>query len=459
MDQRIRNTVAVVTIAVIGLLSLAACKENTIINSNLVPTVDNIHTFEVSDTVTYFTKTIIDDSVVTSYNVAPSLGSVGTANGDAFFGNTSNGIYFQIVPPTTSYSFPVARNLIDSAVIVLPYNFSWGDTSAAQIPQHMKAYRLTDSMKYDSLYYSFNRFGVDRFNPIGEVNNVTISKMRSADSTAPYLSIRLNSDFIDSFYNNASQYASYPDFIRWFKGIYVEADTAGPGNTLHYFRLDGSGYHTTAGILFYSKGVVTADSVIAAFSYNTSACTHSTWVKRTYGAPLQSLINSTQQSDNYVAIQNEPGAAALIRIPYLTSLAAAMGKSIVNKAELILTKIDTLNASTWTEPARIYPVGTKDSNGTTSSYSIADRYPLTSTEPLGFIDGNADQLVVGTTLITVYHINFPRELQQAIVQGRSALNLRINGTQSYVGAYRLLAGGKNHPTAKTQLHIVYSKIN
>jgi hypothetical protein len=274
------------------------------------------------------------------------------------------------------------------------------------------------------------------------------------------MSIRLNEDYIDSFYNNTSKYASYPDFLRWFKGIYIESDTNGPGNTLHYFRLDGSGYYTTAGILFYTKGVSTPDSVITAFGYNTVSCTHSVWVKRSYGTPLQNYVNSTQQSDNYVMIQNEPGAAASVRLPYLRQLGAAMGKSLINKAELTLTMIDTLNASTWTEPARIYPVGIIDTpGGTKSSYTIADRYPLTSTDPLNFIDGLKTRLVVGTAVVSVYHINFPRELQQAIVQGRSELNLRINGTQTYVGAYRLIAGGRNHPTNKMQLHIVYSKIN
>jgi len=449
-------------VAVAGILALAACKENTIINSNLVPTVDNIHTFEVGDTVTLLTKTVLDDSVVTSYNISPCIASVGTTQGDPFFGNTSTGVYFELIPPTTSYSFPVARNLIDSAVIVLPYsNFSWGDTSAAgQIPQHVKAYRILDSMAYDSLYYSFSRFAVDRSNPMGEAGNVTIAGMRSRDTTAPCLFIKLNSNYIDSFYNNTPTYASYPDFLRWFKGIYVEADTNGPGNTLHYFRLDGSGYYTTAGILFYTKGVVTPDSVVTALGYNTANCTHSTWVKRTYGAPLQTYFNSTQQSDNYVMIQNEPGAAASVRIPYLRSLAAAMGKSLVNKVELTLTMVDTLNAQTWFEPSRIFPVGVIDTPGSAKySYTIADRYPLTSTDPLNFIDGLKQKVVVGSAVVTLYHINFPRELQQAIVQNRRELNLRINGTQTYMGAYRVIAGGRNHPTAPMQLHIVYSKIN
>ncbi len=456
MDQRIRNTVAIVTIAVAGILSLAACKENTIINSNLVPTVDNIHTFEVGDTVTFYTKTVLDDSVVTSYNISPAIASVGTAQGDPFFGNVSTGVYFQMIPPTTSYSFPVARNLIDSAVIILPYNnFSWGDTSVAQIPQHVKAYRILDSMAYDSSYYSFTRFAVDRNNPMGERSNITTGSMRANDTTAPYLSIKLNANYIDTFFNNVTTYASYPAFLSWFKGIYVESDTNGPGNTLHYFQLDGSGYYTTAGIVFYS-----GDSVISAFGYNTSSCTHSTWVKRNYtGTPVQNYFNSPQQSDNLVMIQNEPGAAASIRLPYLKQLSAAMGKSLVNKAELVLTMIDTLNAKTWTEPSRIFPVGVIDTPGTKYSYTIADRYPLTSTDPLYFIDGSKQTLMVGTALVTLYHVNFPRELQQAIVQGRSELNLRINGTQTYMGAYRVIVGGRSHPTSKMQLHIVYSKIN
>src|SRR5690606_1675391 len=112
---------------IVFMTAMYGCKESTVINSNLLSSADNINTVTFPDTLSVITRTVYDDSVVTSYNVSPVYAGLGTVN-DPYFGRTSAGMALQVVPPSTSYSF---GSVPDSAVLILPYSsFSWGDTTA-----------------------------------------------------------------------------------------------------------------------------------------------------------------------------------------------------------------------------------------------------------------------------------------------------------------------------------------
>lgn len=464
MKQRIKNTVAGTMIAAVAALSFTGCKENTIINSNLTPAVDNIKTFALADSdITVLTKTKFDDSLVTSGTVSPVIAGCGTINFDPFFGLTKSGLYFQVIPPTSAYTFPIAASAIDSVVLILPYSgFTWGDTTNQSQMQTFTAYRMLDTMSYSANYYSFKRFNVDRANPLGSAT-VNVYGLRNAvnlhDTTvSPHLRIKLSNNFKQLLVDSSSQYVDYPTFLTWFKGICVEPDTNN-GTSIPYFELDGTDYYNTAGLLFYKN-----DSVITSYEYNTANCKQSNWVSRNYtSAPVAAYYNSPNVSDSIIMIQNQPGAAAEVRITNIAHINSIIGKSLINQAQILLTKVDVNSpagavSTTYTEPGRIFPVGV-DEYGTT--YSIADRLPLTNTGTLDFIDGKARTVTIGAFTVTQYSVNFPRELQQALIQGRSEVHLRINGTQTYPGAYRLVAGGKSYSngTYKLQVNVIYSKIN
>lgn len=443
-------------------LSVTSCKENTIINSSLTPAVDNIKTFALDQNeITFLTKTVYDDSIVTSLNVSPVIAGLGTVNADPFFGVTNAGFYFSVVPPTSSYSFPVSRSSVDSVVLVLPYSgFTWGDTNNTSRPQKFSVYRMTDTFSNAGYYYSFSRFGVDRSHLLGTVTanmNDLKNDVQLKDSfVTPHLRIKItDNDFIQKLMDSSSQYADYPTFLSWFKGLYVEPDTTGgaTGTSLGYFQLDGSSYYTTAGLLFYMQ-----DSVVSQFAYNTTNCAHSSWVKRNYtGYPVAPYYAPSRTDDSIIMIQNEPGAAGDIQITNLTHINDVIGKSLINKAQILITKVDVSPSTIYTEPARIRVTGIDDYG---TYYVIADNY-VGSSIISDFIDGTAKSVTVGAFTVTQYAINFPRELQKALIQGRTNLHLRINGTQTYPGAYRLIAGGKSNSngTYKLQINVIYSKID
>ncbi len=441
MKQHIRNATVIL---IVFITTMYGCKESTIINSNLLSSADNINTVTFPDTLSVITRTVYDDSVVTSYNISPVYAGLGTVN-DPFFGRTNAGIAFQVVPPSTSYAFGI---LPDSAVLILPYSgFSWGDTTSGNVPQRFTVYLLSENMSLDDNYYSFHRFQIDRNNPVGSAAAVSVGDIKSGEQ--PQLRIKLSGDFINLINNNVSRFSSYPEFLSFFKGLYIEPDTnSSAANAIHYFRLDGTSNYNTAGILFYS-----ADTVRAAFSFSTSSCAHYTWLSRRYTPQINHYFSSLAGADT-ILLQNEPGAALDIVIPNIQ----AIPQALINKARLEISLLQDPQSAIFTPPARIYPIGI-DAGG--ASYNIADRLPLNSAAPLDFIDGRGRPVISTGGSRMVYTINFPRELQQAILQGKNELRLRINGTQTFPGAYRLIAGGRNFPDPdyRLKLTIVYSKIN
>ena len=156
-----------------------------------------------------------------------------------------------------------------------------------------------------------------------------------------------------------------------------------------------------------------------------------------------------------MVLQNEPGLVADLKFPFIKYLP----KTPINKAELIITEYSFMgdNKDIFFHPSRVYPVGVNDTGKT---YNILDRYPLTYSSPLVFMDGNIRTMQLGSTTVNQYILNIPREVQSAIVLQKDTLHLRISGAANYPGAYRLItAGGKSFSNSlmSVKLNIVYSK--
>jgi hypothetical protein len=452
-------------ILLLAIISMAAtgCKEDTIIKAGITPSSDFIYTDNViGDTLTINAKTVLDDSIATSYTDAniSVVHGLGVLN-DPFFGRTNWGIYMQVVPTAANLSLPT----VDSAVLILPYTgFAWGDTNSTT--QTYSVYRISDDLSDTVTYYSKTYTNVES-TPISAAP-VTVNLTHLGDSVrvqgankAPHLRIKLTGAFKDALIAAANSSADNAAFLSLIKGLYIRANDT--GNTTNkrvpYFLLTGSADYMRASIALYyqENGNTAADSVRASFlNFITNGTVHYNYITRNYTSQLQQYFQSIIKSDEVIAMQNEPGAALDIRIPNLKNLPIGL----INKAQLVITqvKIPGDMSDVFTTPSRIYPVGV-DTTGL--SYTILDRLPLTSSSPLEFMDGTAHSVTMPNgTVTTQYFINIPREVQSAIVNRKKELHLRINGTVTYPAAYRLLAGGSNSDKYyKIRLNIVYSKIN
>lgn len=448
----------------IAVTSLISCKEDTILNADIVPVGDTVHSIIIPDTLTIYTKTVLDDSAVTGDSIYVSGLTVNHALGvmstDIYSGRTTAGIYFQIVQPSLNFAFPAPP---DSAVLILPYaGFTWGDTTSGFLSQTFNVHEITGDFPKGKIYSNRSEVAYDAT----VIGTGTVSSHQSTlDSVSdlgvnrpPHLRIKLAGSFVDKIKNASSSTVmnAYANFLSFFKGFYIEPVNT-VGNGMVYFQMissySGTDYNR-ANVLFYytEDGEVKTRS----FFYDPTNAARFNRITRDYtGTPTQDYFNSTALSDSVFVIQNEPGAALDILIPHVKNLP----KNPVNKAELVITQYSFAgdNASTYFGPQRLYPTRV-DENGNT--VPIQDRYPLAYTEPLLFIDGNKRSITIGGITYTRYIINLPRELQRAIVEQRESLHLRIAGASGYPGAFRLIGAGSNvsDPNMKIKLNIVFSKI-
>lgn len=446
-----------------SLATIMGCKEDTILNANLIAAGDTVNTEIIPDTLTIYTKTVMDDSAMTGDSIYAGITinhALGTIVTDPYSGVTNASIYFQVVQPKLTFTFPKTP---DSAVLILPYSgFTWGDTTGL-IPQSFNVYEIADSFPQKRNYYSsynvahnsevLGSFFISNYNTLND--SVTDLGVKQP----AFFRVKLSNSFLQKIINASpdNNLNTYANFLNYFKGFCIEPSSNAIGNALFYIQMISENVATNynrVNVLFY----YTEDSTVntASFFYDPTYAARYNRIKRNYaGSPTQTLMNSTAISDSVFVIQNEPGAAADIIIPYLKNLP----KRPVNKAELILTQYSFLgdNANIYSGAGRLYPQRVND-DGTLTP--ILDRYPLTDVAPLLFMDGERKTVTVAGITFTQYKLNIPREVQAAIVEQKDKLHLRIGGVSGYPAAYRLISGGGSFSdkNVSIKLNIVMSKI-
>jgi hypothetical protein len=462
-------------------IAISSCKEDITIHSDLSPSSIGTDTLIIPDSC-FEAQTVLDDTLLTStksvsYAVYHALGWLKEPldpSTNPYPSNTAGHIYLQVVPISTGFGYN-SNSIIDSAVIVLPYGgFTWGDTTVNDL-QEITAYELSDTLSNNSRYYTTTKKSFDptpvsdpaRFYTgragTGVINDsVTIRNVNNHTNTvkvAPHIRIPLRQSFVTRFNDIvARRYSTYDSFLNAFKGFYLEPSKTLNGRAMPYFRINGtSDAYGQANLLVYGHPSGLNDSVtLYQFPFNTTYAAHYNYITRAYSN--MSLFNNMNHP--YLMVQNQPGAAIDLKIKNLRSFDAVKGNVVINKVELILTEVNEFAGSTsYTHPPRIYPIGI---DGAGVRYGIVDRYDnyptrTTTENGLNFIDGTP---VTNTTNnSTTYSINFPREFQQNIIQQKSELHLRINGTQSYPAAFRLIAGNRNNPNANYRyaVRVIYSK--
>ncbi|MGN6569556.1 MAG: hypothetical protein ACTHJ0_16475 [Flavipsychrobacter sp.] len=475
MKLRIR-LISALLIAGVTIFTQTGCKEHTLIDAKVAPNIDNIHVFQ-TDTFTILTNTVYDPEVITSTSISglPVVHGVGTINADMpVFGKTNAGIYMQVIPELLASSF-IKDDVVDSAIMILPYAYNtYGDSTSAATPQSFSVYKITDQFSVDSTYYANQSLTYD---PSVVYGSVTVSDFHALTNDSVFMDgfnrrpmLRINLNVTPSFplyadLKAANDQSDIASFLSSFKGFYIgSTDTSKMNaNSIPYFQLDGVDTYSRAGVLVYHHNSTTPGEQIFNYYFDIQSCAHYNKIIRNYsGTIAQQLFASKLRNDSVVLVQNQPGAAIDVQIPFLSNaFDGSKFKFIINNATLTITQI---NASPYVSPiyappTKLYAIGVGKNNGTDSLYSIADRYPVTSLYPLQFLDGYAKQATVGGVTTTRYTINMPREVMESITQKR-VLHVRLNGTQDYPGATRLVAGGGAYsdPNYRIKLNIIYTKI-
>ena len=476
----IRKLTAALPIYVLLILSGWNCTkiDTTHLGANLLPVVDNIHTFDTTlNIVAINYDPVVCDSVYRS-----DLHALGIIPNDPNFGKTTAGIYLELKPQYYPFAFPASDKdslIVDSAVLVVHYSHSYGDTL---LPQKVQVYKLLDQFKADTTYTTCNVFNYDNSVLLGAQ---TYIPARLADSIHFFredandqLRIKLSNSFAQGFItDSAAIFKTDTTFTTYFKGFALIADQVFGGNAINYFDLG----NTDTRLSFYLRSSVNnvKDTSVIDFPFTTYSGEANSVIHERGTSEITNHLTHPVTGDSLIYIQTTPGSYAELKISGLSGLS----NRIIHRAELIIDQayFPLPSDAYLTTPAYLY-LDTKDTSGTTyipipCDFTTANQQPdFTYFGGLKKIvnDGNGHP-------VSQYVFNISRYVQSIVTKGSNNATLRLQAPYTIInqtsyadrcdqmispfsfplnniaeGGIKL--NGTNGTATRLRLHIIYSTL-
>lgn len=467
--------------------------DTTKLGGNLVPEVDNVHTFDTILNVVS-NNYIFDDSTRLSRSDAMAIGEI---TNDPLFGNTKASLYVEM-KPLFPFKFFSKDSLVayDSTVLSLKLKGTFGDT--LQNIQ-FSVYALSENLRADTSYTIESKFSHGAL--LGQ-KTITASSIRKdtiriyrsntlKDSVVGTLRIRL--DNIPNYWKSLMEDSIALSNDTLFKlsnqgmGLYIEAKSLGSPGCITYYDLSD----VSTGLQFYyRRNPSNIDTTSAVFPFNIN-CGFANNVQRDRsGAEINNHL-ATDQSDSLLYIYTSPGSYAKIKIPGLENLS----NRIVHRAELKIYQVlgNPLYDSKLTAPPYLYLDRIDTGAGTFLPITIdlnpsliydSKCFPTISSGyaiDYSYFGGYAKSEVINGQAISTYDFNISRYIQSIITKKELNRTLRLSATlnspyqscpltgnipvrvtPNRVAEGRIKIGGGAKPNStwpyKMQLRIIYSKI-
>lgn len=456
-------------------LTLQSCREKNTGYTDLVPGVDNINTFELlADDLSAQTLIRTFDSVNTGDPSVP-VGAIGTLAGDPFYGTVSSGLYLQFTVPSAGYVLPDSINSFDSLVLVIPYSrVVYGDTSGSIA---VNVFEIDDpSFKVDTSSRKFYAFSTLPTKP-GAVGGYIGTPHSWISDTVQYpglgdavgqLRIPLDAATLSRFASlSATDLHNNGAFVNFFNGLYIEPDAAlGPdfNKALFYFLLAGSSdnYIDNARLELHIDRGTTGSKGIITFPYNPKYSAFFNHIERNdAGFPSAAYRTMDLEADSFL-LTGLPGFQTDIVMDDLDQIPS---NAMIHLARLEINVKKEFFSETYKNPTLLI-LNVVNDDGATSN--LAD-YQITaagdgfyqnlqSEEARKFVGGQPVTKTISGEEYYVYTLNFPRQIQRSLFEGKKKLTLRLFPYYQMPGAYRLLAPGFGDPSeAKAKINIVYTK--
>ena len=471
---------------VLGLCSIIflSCKklnEPTDLGSDLIPSVDNVNTFELSLETETDNFSLLNDTTEVYYK---DQFAVGTLN-DPEFGTTEASLYFPISSAKYgSYPFLNKDFLeIDSVVLSLAYVGAYGDTANAS--QTVKVFEVSPTVNLtDSLFqYTDNEpanTGVELGSKTFALNtlkdSITITQNKTTRKVANVVRIPLAKSFgsrlasFDTINHANGGYFKDSIFRTLFKGFVVKA--GGTGNALTYYDVFDDA-KTKLTVYFRTAVNSVKDTSSADFIHFSAALTSDpggagNTIKRTPGANWASYLANGNLKDDKLFIQSSPGSYGSIKVPGLTNMA----NKLVHLAELVVYRVPSAQDNFFTAPPLIYL--DKINTAKDSAYLF---------EKDQTINGNSGEVsYLGGNLRNdnTYRFNITRHVQGILTRKEPNMEMRLYApfrtwlnvkdkvpvpkilapASNRIASGRVVVGGGNHPDPKLRLRLrlVYSNL-
>ncbi|MEO8414062.1 MAG: DUF4270 family protein [Ginsengibacter sp.] len=456
--------------------------DTTNLGENLIPVVDNIHTFDTTLTVVAnnFDPPVCDSVYRTD------LHALGIIPNDPFFGTTQANIYFELKPLSYPFAFPASDKdslILDSAVLVMHYSHSYGDTLA---PQKVQVYKLLDKFQPDSVYKTYttcNIFNYDNTELLGEKSFIPARLVDSVhafrEEGANQLRIKLSNSFAGKFISDsATIFKSDTTFTDYFKGFAITVDQLSGGNAINYFNLSNA--DTRLSFYFRSSVSNVKDTSVVDFTFGNYSSEANSVIHERGNSEITAHLTHPVDGDSVIYIQTAPGSYAEIKIPGLTG----MPNRVIHRAELIVDQVSSPDPSDQylTAPNYLY-LDTKDTSTNGTYIPIPCDFTTTTQQPdLSYFggfkkivnDGNGNQ-------ISQYVFNISRYVQSIVTKGKNNAVLRLrapyniinktgyldrcnqlispfNFPLNNISAGRVKLNGTNNSATRMRLHIIYSTL-
>jgi hypothetical protein len=449
-----------------GFFSLVACKEKSSIKPDLIPGVDSINTFEVTD-LAISVKTTHFDSLSTDVYTYP-LVAIGGITSDPFFGRTMAGAYLQFIPPAENFTFPTGV-IMDSTVISIPYlSFSYADTTRSNNSHALKlrAYEITDNFSDTSVkYYAVSKLAYNPL-PVG-TGTITVKSLydtvKLATGDSVYRLLRMRVDGLNDRFKNmsATDLASTAAFRAHFKGIYLGPDTTVIQNTLAYFGLtagnSGLSNYDRAQLEFYYHTATDTKLLKAFFKFSPSYSSFFNGIYRNYtGTPALNYFNNQTANHDSLLMQGYPGFRSDLTI----KIDNKIPPSVINKATITLTALKIGDDNRFSAPPQLIVTVVNDDGTERVITDMLNNDGSANEDGPSFVDGAATKVTINGTDFVRYTLNIPREVQKTISAGKTELKLRLASTVTYPGSFRMVVDGPNssNPDTRLKFNVIYTKL-
>lgn len=338
--------------------------DTTTLGSDLIPVVDNVHTFaDTLDIVT--TQGVFDDTLKVTRNENNILGYI---SGDELFGLTEANMYMQFKPQSAfPFYFGNAGDTlvgVDSVVLCLGYGGFWGDSVP---PVHLEVRKIDQQNFVDSPNIFRNiKYVPGTFSDLLGSTDVYIQKLKDTirlrgDSVNNQIRIKLSSTYAAELFERDTAASSTKNafrndslYRRYHNGFAI---TATSGNSIMY--ISPSDAKTRLDIYFRRKKANTGalDTTVNSFTVNTSSPTFpsatTNYIKRTF---TPEVISPSTPS---LYMVTGPGTYANLKIPQLDTIGNAAGthNRIVHRAEIYMEQepqTGNTDDSIFSAPAYMY---------------------------------------------------------------------------------------------------------
>ena len=475
--------VSVITVLT-GLFIYSSCTKPDVTNlgNELIPAVDNVHTFEtVLDVVT--DNFIYGDTTRVASFAEHALGVI--AN-DPEFGRSEASIYTSLTPAGYG-THPFLRRdsvLIDSIVLSLSYVSTFGDSNSIQRVEVSAIDNVTGNFK-DSVYRISEAPFATKPGVLGYkdvdfrtlndsvyyVNNRTDS-IRSKNELRIKLDTAFGRQFVE--FDTAVAYKNDSSFRANFRGLAVKINEgASPvRKALAYFDLNNT---DRTRITFYCRITRNGktDTLSPVFNYN--GRTQANLVSHTPANSYLAALNNGNPNDQLIYIQSVPGSYATVKVPGLDTFKNV--NRVIHRADLIIEKVGSLEDNIYSPPALMF-MDAMNAVGD-SVFTIRNDFIINPSSNNGYDVANLG----GIYRNDKYQFNLTRFLQSVVSKQLPYYTFRVYApfyvrpfwalpdgkivdfpvpnpvfVNEPVANGRFVGGGGSHPTKKMRVRIIYSKI-